>query len=70
MAIDVPTVICPKVPDCVKVTTSAPIIPTKVPPVTLAVLVLSYSLFAVVAPVTVNALAVIFLAVKLGWVKL
>ena len=66
----VPTPVCAKVPDWVKVTTSEPTIPAKVPPVTVAVLVPSYSLLAVVAPVTVNALAVIFLAVKLGWVKL
>ena len=66
MAILVPTVICAKVPDWVKVTKSEPTIPTKVPAVTVAVLLPSYSLLAVVAPVTVNALAVIFLAVKLG----
>ena len=66
----VPTPVCPNVPDGVKVTTSEPTIPTKVPPVTVAVLIPSYSLLAVVAPLTVNALAVISLAVKLGCVKL
>ena len=61
----VPTVVCAKVPDWVKVTTSEPTIPTKVPPVTVAVFVPSYTLLAVVAPVTVNALAAIVNAVAL-----
>ena len=53
----VPTHVCAKVPDCVKVTSSEPTIPTKVPPVTVAVFVPSYSLFAIVAPVIVNGMA-------------
>ena len=65
MVIPVPTPVCAKVPDCVKVTTSEPTIPTKVPPVTVAVLVPSYALLAVVAPVTVKAFAAIEKAVAL-----
>ena len=65
-----PTVDCENVPDCIKFTTSGLITPTNVPPVTLAVFVRSYGLFVVVAPVTVNAFAVISLAVNVGCVKL
>ena len=54
-----PTFTCANVPDCVKFTTSGSITPTNVPSVTLATFVPSYGLFVVVAPVTVNGLAVI-----------
>ena len=53
------------------VTVSVPIKPDNVPTVTAPLAVVpSYTFDAIVGLPMVNALAVIFLAVKLGWVKL
>ena len=65
----VPIAAVAKVPVCVRLTTSGDIIPTKLPPVTDAVTVPSYVLLLATAPDIVKAFAVMFLAVKVGCVK-
>ena len=64
----VPTFASANAPPPLNVTTSELIIPTSEPPVMVAVVVASYVLLTAVAPVTVNALVVIF-AVADGCVK-
>ena len=64
-----PTFLSAKVPACVRFTTSGEITPTKLPFKIVAVALPLYTLFCATAPLTVNAFAVMFLAVSAGCVN-
>ena len=54
-ALPVPASLSAKLPLCVSTNTSAPCTPTKVPPLTLAVVVASYTLLATMVLLTVRS---------------